>query len=157
MPVVKALALARQHDLDLVEVAPHQNPPVCRLLDYGKYKYEQAKKAKKAQQAGSLSEIRLRPRIKEHDIMAKAKQVLRLLEEGSKVKVTIQFRGREVTHPELGWRALQVLAQHLKGNAAVEKPPALEGESQLTVIFSPLKEGAKGAQAKNPQSSQKTV
>jgi len=142
VPLPRALQIARERGLDLVEVAPQQTPPVCRLMDYGRYKYEQAKKeqkAKKGQKVGLLGEVRLRPKIKEHDLVSKARLVQRLLEEGKKVKVTIVFRGREATHPELGWTVLQKLALNLKGVAGMEKSPTIEGEDNLVVIFSPLK------------------
>jgi translation initiation factor IF-3 len=105
MPLSQARETARKHNLDLVEVAPTAVPPVCRLLDYGKYKYEQAKKeqeARKNQKVSLLREVRLRPKIGDHDFEAKARIAKKLLANGDKVKVTIMFRGREITHPELG-------------------------------------------------------
>ena len=110
LPLAKALEIANEHNLDLVEVAASSNPPVCKLLDYGRYRYEQTKKERKARQSqrvGLLKEIRVRPRVQEHDLETKIRVARRLLEEGDKVKVFIIFRGREITHPELGLKALQ--------------------------------------------------
>ena len=107
MPLYQARDVAKNHNLDLVEVAPTATPPVCRLLDYGKYKYEQAKKereARKGTKTVEVREVRLRPKIGTHDFDAKARLAKKLLDGGDKVKVTIQFRGREITHPELGLR-----------------------------------------------------
>ncbi len=139
MPLHRALEIAQGQGLDVVEVAAQQSPPVCRVMDYGRYKYEQAKKehkAKRGQRSGLLSEVRLRPRIKEQDLETKARLVQRLLGEGNKVKVVVVFRGREGAHPELGWKAMQKLSQFLKGKAAVEKEPNME-EQNLTIVFTP--------------------
>jgi translation initiation factor IF-3 len=139
MPLFQAREVARDHGLDLVEVAPTAVPPVCRLLDYGKYKYEQAKKereARKSQKLVLLREIRLRPKIGDHDFEAKARTARKLLGGGDKVKVTILFRGREVTHPELGWKLLQRMAESLKEVAAVEGQPAME-ERRMNIVLSP--------------------
>ena len=141
MSVRQALQVAQQAGLDLVEVAPTAKPPVCRLLDYGRFKYEQTKKereAKKHQRSNVLREIRFRPRIKDHDIEAKANLVLRLLDEGSKVRVTVIFRGREGTHPEIGWRHLRRIAELVKEQSAIERPPAAEGDN-LVMILAPAK------------------
>jgi translation initiation factor IF-3 len=139
MPLFQAREVARDHGLDLVEVAPTAVPPVCRLLDYGKYKYEQAKKereARKSQKIVLLREIRLRPKIGDHDFEAKSRTARKLLGGGDKVKVTILFRGREVTHPELGWKLLQRMAESLKEVAAVEGQPAME-ERRMNIVLSP--------------------
>ena len=114
------MQLAREHGLDLVEVSPTVIPPVCRLLDYGKYKYEQSKKerkVKRSQKIGLLREVRFRPKIEEHDLQAKIRTIRKLLEEGSKVRVSVRFRGREVIYPELGWKVLQKVAEALKEEA----------------------------------------
>jgi len=114
------LQIAQEHGLDLVEVSPTVIPPVCRLLDYGKYKYEQAKKerkVKKSQKVGLLKEVRFRPKIEEHDLQAKIRTVRKLLEEGNKVRVSVRFRGREVIYPELGWKVLQKVVEALKEEA----------------------------------------
>ncbi len=140
MPLVQARETARKHNLDLVEVAPTSVPPVCRLLDYGKYKYEQQKKeqqAKKGQKVSLLREIRLRPKIGIHDFEAKARTARKLLADGSKVKVTLLFRGREITHPELGWKVLQRMAQSLSEVASVERQPVMEGR-RMDIILVPV-------------------
>ncbi len=122
MPLPKALSLARERGLDLVEISPTAVPPVCKLLDYGKYKYEQTKKdrkAKKGQKIGLLKEIRFRPKIEEHDLQAKIKKVNEFIEEGSKVRIVVRFRGREIIYPELGWKVLKKVAEALTGRAVV--------------------------------------
>lgn len=139
MPLPQALEVARKYALDLVEVAPTAVPPVCRLLDYGKYRYEQAKKereAKKSQKISLLREIRLRPQIGNHDFEAKVRLVKKLLGGGDKVKVSVFFRGREITHPELGWRLLQRVVESLKGVASIDRQPVLDGK-QLSIVISP--------------------
>ncbi len=139
MLLYQAREVAKKANLDLVEVAPTVVPPVCRLLDYGKYKYEQAKKereARKGQRAAGLSEIRLRPKIGTHDFEAKARSARKLLEEGGKVKVAIFFRGREITHPELGWRLLQRMVESLKESAIVEGHPLMQ-ERNMSVTLLP--------------------
>lgn len=151
VPLQRALQFAQEKGLDLVEVAPQQNPPVCRIMDYGKYKYEQAKKEQKAKKSQKgMAEVRISPKIKENDLLSKARLVQRLLEEGKKVKVSIVFHGREISHPELGWKVLQQLALSLKGIAGVEKPPTMEEEEgNLTVIFTALKKEVKVAKTQN--------
>jgi translation initiation factor IF-3 len=144
----QALETARKRGFDLVEVAPTAAPPVCRLLDYGKYKYEQAKKErelKKSQRISLLREVRFRPNIDDHDFDAKIRTIKKLLDEGDKVKVTVRFRGREITHPELGWKLLQRVSEVLQGLVAIARQPLIEGRS-MTVILAPM--GQKGAPAK---------
>ncbi len=139
MPLSQAMETARKHNLDLVEVAATAVPPVCRLLDYGKYKYEQAKKERelrKSQKVSLLREVRLRPKIDNHDFESKLRSVRKLLDEGDKVKVTVRFRGREITHPEIGWRLIQRMSESLQGTAAIARQPVIEGRS-MTVILSP--------------------
>ena len=139
MTLSQAWETARKHNLDLVEVAPTAVPPVCRLLDYGKYKYEQAKKERelrKSQKVSLLREVRLRPKIDNHDFEAKIRSVRKLLDGGDKVKVTVRFRGREITHPEIAWRLLQRMSESLQGVASIVKQPVIEGRS-MTVILSP--------------------
>ena len=148
MPLAEALQVAQARGLDLVEVAPNATPPVCRLLNYGKYVYERAKKereARKAQRARTteIKEIRLRPRISEHDIAYKLRDVRRFLEDGSKVKVRVRFRGREITYPEIGLKLLQRIAEELQDVASVEQKPKMEGRS-LLMILTPGGEKAKG-------------
>jgi translation initiation factor IF-3 len=137
MPLSQALETARKHNLDLVEVAATVVPHVCRLLDYGKYKYEQAKKereARRSQKVSLLREVRLRPKIDNHDFEAKARTAKKLLASGDKVKVTVMFRGREITHPEIGWRLLQRMLESLKGAASVERQPLLEGKRMFIIM-----------------------
>ncbi len=139
VPTHEALRLARERNLDLVEVAPNAVPPVCRIMDYGKYKYEQTKKereARKHQKVVLLKEVRLTPTTDEHDLEVKARTILRFLEEGDKVKVTVRFRGREMAHPQLGKRALDAILAHLGGRAVVERPPLIEGRT-MTMLLSP--------------------
>jgi translation initiation factor IF-3 len=139
LPLSQAQEAARKNNLDLVEVAPNAVPPVCRLLDYGKYKYEQAKKEqeiKKSQKVSLLREIRLRPKIGVHDFDAKARKSLKLLAEGSKVKVTIMFRGREITHQELGYKLLQRMQETLGEAATMERQPVMEGR-RMNIILVP--------------------
>lgn len=137
MPLSQALETARRQGLDLIEVAPTATPSVCRLLDYGKYKYQQTKKereARKSQKIALVREIRLRPKIGDHDFEAKAKSTKKLLEKGNKVKVVVLFRGREITHSEIGWKLLQRMAETIKGVAAVEGQPVLEGKRMSIVL-----------------------
>jgi len=140
MPLIQAQETARKQNLDLVEVAPTAAPPVCRLLDYGKFKYEQAKKeheARKSQKISLLREIRLRPKIGTHDFEAKARTAKKLLADGAKVKVTILFRGREITHPELGRKLLQRMSELLSEVASTERHPAMYGR-QMNIILMPI-------------------
>ncbi len=130
LPAFEALALARERGLDLVEVAPTAVPPVCRILDYGKFKYEQAKKerdAHKHQKQAALREVRFKPKIGQHDIDVKKRVVEGLLAGGDKVKVSVMFRGREITHPEIGRELLLGISAKLKDVAIVERQPAMEG------------------------------
>jgi len=140
MPLSQAQETARRHDLDLVEVAPAAVPPVCRLLDYGKYKYQQAKKEqeiRKSQKVSLLREIRLRPKIGDHDFEAKARTARKLLADGDKVKVTVLFRGREVTHPELGWKLLQRMTETLNDSSSIERQPVMAGK-RMDIILTPV-------------------
>lgn len=121
-------------------MAPNAQPPVCRILDYGKYKYEQARKereARKHQRHVVLREVRFRPKIDRHDMDLKMRIAEKLLREGDKVKVSIRFRGREITHPELGQALMDRVFDRLRDIAAIEKPPAMEGRS-MTMILTPL-------------------
>ena len=139
MPLYQAREIAKKQNLDLVEVAATAEPPVCRLMDYGKFKYEQTKKereARKSQKISLLREVRLRPKIGDHDFEAKARSARKFLEGGDKVKVTIMFRGRENTHPELGLRLLDRMLESLKELAAVEKAPTRE-RARLHLILAP--------------------
>ncbi len=140
MPLYQAREVAKTRNLDLVEVAATAEPPVCRLLDYGKYKYEQAKKereAKKSQKISLLREVRIRPKIGAHDFEAKLRSARRLLDGGDKVKITVLFRGREITHPEIAWKLLQKMAESLKDIASTEGQPSMMGR-RMNVVLSPV-------------------
>jgi translation initiation factor IF-3 len=139
LPIEEALALAQERDLDLVEVAPNERPPVCRIMDYGKYKYQQAKRsqeAKKRQKVIQTKEIKMRPKTEEHDYQFKARHAHRFLEEGNKVKVTLLFRGREMDHTELGQRLLDRIMTDCKDVSTVEQHPRMEGQT-LSLILAP--------------------
>jgi len=141
MPLIQAREVAKKQNLDIVEVAPTSVPPVCRLLDYGRFKYEQAKKeheARKSQKISLLRQIRLRPKIGIHDFEAKARTAKKLLAGGAKVKVTILFRGREITHPELGWKLLQRMTESLNDIAAIERQPMMEGRQMNIILTSTI-------------------
>ena len=135
----EALHMAEEQHLDLVEVAPKAKPPVCRIMDFGKYRYEQQKRekeAKKKQKVVSIKEVKLRPNIEQHDFDVKLKNALRFVEEGNKVKVTIMFRGRELSHPELGKEVLSRVAEKLGGLVSIERNAKLEGKN-MTMIVAP--------------------
>jgi len=137
MSLRDALDLAEQRHLDLVEIAPKAKPPVCRIMDYGKYLYEQQKRekeAKKRQRVIDVKEVKLRIRIEEHDFDVKTKNAIRFLQGGDKVKVTIMFRGRELTHPELGEDLLNKMAEKLQEFATVERKPKLEGRNMIMIV-----------------------
>jgi translation initiation factor IF-3 len=139
VPAFQALQMARERGLDLVEVAPNATPPVCRILDYGKFKYEQSKKereARKHQHNVVLREIRMKAKIDDHDVDFKTRTVEKLLKEGDKVKVSVMFRGREQAHPELGRALLDRIFERVKDHGAIEKPPGLEGR-HMTMILTP--------------------
>jgi translation initiation factor IF-3 len=134
-----AIALAQQRGLDLVEVAPNEVPPVCKLMDYGKFKYDQTKKerdARKTQKQVILKEVRLSPKIDEHDIDYRTKMVRRFLDEGNKVKLTVKFKGRELAHTNLGRDVLEQVRLTLGDNVIIEAPPKMEGKS-MTMILAP--------------------
>lgn len=137
MSSMQANAIARERNLDLVEVSPMAIPPVCRLMDYGRFKYEQQKKeneARKRQKTSELKEIRMRPKTDDHDRAVKARKVEEFLGEGDKVKVAVVFRGREMAHPDLGRRLLDQMIVDLKTVAAVERPPMLEGRMMSMIL-----------------------
>ena len=136
-----ALRIALEKALDLVEIAPTAKPPVCKLMDYGKFKYEQAKRDKEARKKHKiveLKEVKLRPNIEDHDFETKARNAQRFLDDGDKVKVTIMFRGREITHPDLGRTLCLRLAEFVKTEASIEREPKLEGRNMI-MILTPLK------------------
>jgi translation initiation factor IF-3 len=134
-----ALRIAQERQLDLVEVAPTARPPVVRVMDFGKFKYEQSKRdreARKKQRQVNIKEVKMRPRIEEHDFDVKMRNAERFLREGDKVKATITFRGREVVHPELGRQVLDRLAESLSALASIERPARAEGRN-ITMILTP--------------------
>jgi len=140
MPLYQAREIAKAQGFDLVEVAPTAVPPVCRLLDYGKFKYEQAKKersSRKSQKIVLIREIRLRPKIGDHDFEAKARVATKLLAGGDKVKITVLFRGREITHPELGRKLLHRMAESLKDAGTIDGQLSME-ERRMNLVLSPL-------------------
>ena len=142
MPTREAMRVADQRGLDLVEVAPAASPPVCRLMDYGRFMYEsnrrerEARKARKSKATNELREVRFKTRIGEHDRNAKTRRVRRLLGEGSKVKVSVMFRGREMDHPEIGMNLLRTVAADLMDDALLERRPGFEGRF-LTMVLAP--------------------
>jgi translation initiation factor IF-3 len=136
------LALAESQQLDLVEVSPTAVPPVCRIMDYGKFKYQQSKKqqeARKKQVQVELKEVKLRPKTDTHDLEFKVKHVRRFLEEGNKAKITVVFRGREITHQELGMAALEKFAAELADIAIVEVRQKMEGRSMFMIVAPKVK------------------
>lgn len=152
--VEKAIHLAREAELDLVEVAPDRDPPVCRILDFGKFLYERTKKereAKKAQTKIEVKEIRLRPKTNEHHRGFKARNARRWLLEGNKVRVTIRFRGREIDYPDIALEDLKEIATDLEDVSIIEAPPGMEGRT-MTMVLAPGKPGkpAKPAQESAP-------
>ena len=142
LPTQEAMRLADERGLDLVEVAPTASPPVCRLMDYGRFKYEatrkerEARKARKVKASNEVREVRMKTRIGVHDRSAKTRVVKRLLDEGSKVKVSVMFRGRERDHPEVGMTLLKAVADDLVNEALLERPPVFEGRF-LAMILAP--------------------
>ena len=156
VPLQRALQIAYERGLDLVQVASTMSPPVCRLLDYGKYKYEQTKKerkAKRGQRVGLLKEVRLRPKIEEHDLQAKIRTTKKLLEEGNKVRLVLRFRGREVVYPELGWKVLKKVTEASKEIAVVTS--SVNEARSIALVLSPVslkksKEAEIDAKTQNP-------
>ena len=139
MPIQQALETARQRELDLVEVAPEATPPVCRIMDFGKFKYMQArrqKEARKKQTVIVVKEVKMGPKTERHDFEFKLKHVRRFIEEGNKAKVTVRFKGREMAHTELGWKMLNKMTEAVADVATVENHPRMEGR-MLSMILSP--------------------
>jgi translation initiation factor IF-3 len=137
MPLEAALDRARTEGLDLVEISPMASPPVCKIMDYGKFKYEEKKKAaetRRTQVKVELKEVKLRPKTEEHDYEFKVRNTRRFIEEGNKAKVVIQFRGREITHKELGTAILDDVAKDLKEVAVVEQAPRMEGRLMFMIL-----------------------
>ena len=153
MSLRDALNLAAERGLDLVEVAPNARPPVCRVMDYGKHRYEQSKRdkaAKKKQKIVNVKEIRMSPKIDEHDFEVKRKAADRFLKAGDKVKVAVRFRGREIVHADLAKTKLENLAAQLQDVAIVERPPKLEGR-QMIAVLAPRTDGQKTEKKKAEQ------
>ena len=141
MPVAQALEMAQDQGMDLVEIAPNAEPPVCRIMDYGKYRFEQAKKSqasKKKQKVTHVKEVKFRPGTEEADYQVKMRNVRRFLDAGDKVKVTLRFRGREMAHQELGAEMLQRVRDDLAEEAVIEQMPKMEGR-QMTMMISAKK------------------
>lgn len=159
MPLQRALQIAQERGFDLVAIAPKATPPVCRVLDYGKYKYEQTKKERKAKQgqkATLLREVRFRPQIDEHDLQVKIEKAKELLEGGNKVRIWLRFRGREIIYPEHGWKVLQKVAETLKEIATVSNP--INDARNIALVLTPVparksKEAKTNAKTQNSQRS----
>jgi translation initiation factor IF-3 len=148
----EALAIARQLDLDLVEVAPGANPPVCRIMDYGKFKFDAAQRAKESRRKAvhvGIKEMKYRPKIGPGDFDTKTRQVAKFLEEGHKVKITIMFRGREVFHPELGKKILDRIAEQMDGMGKSEAVPRLDGRN-MVMVLAPDKRAKQSAASRGP-------
>ncbi len=142
----EAMELAEKKGLDLVEVAPSANPPVCRLMNYGKHKFEQSKRekeARKKQKIITIKEIKMRPNIDEHDFQVKAKNARKFLSAGDKIKFTIMFRGRQIAHPELGERLSQKFARELSDISTIEKSPKVEGRNMVMILVPRLESVSK--------------
>ena len=152
MTVRDALLKAEEQHLDLVEVAPKAKPPVCRIMDFGRYRYEQQKRdkeAKKKQKVITIKEVKLRPNIEDHDFDVKLKNALRFLEEGNKVKVTIMFRGRELSHQDLGRKVLLKVAAELKDLVTIERDAKLEGKNMIMILAPKAQPKGGNSNAKN--------
>jgi len=137
LPLREALAIAAKAGLDLVEIAPNATPPVCRVMDYGKYRYQQSKKlqdAKKSQTTIQVKEIRLRPKTEEHDLDVKIKHIRKFLQQNDKVKVTMMFRGREIAYTDLGRKIMEAVRDALTDVGVVEMQPKLEGRNMIMVV-----------------------
>jgi len=157
VPTQRALAHAQDLGYDLVEIAPNSTPPVARILDFGKYRYaeqQKAKEAKKRQRSVTWKEIRITPKIDDHDIETKIKSAAKFLDEGDKLKVTVRFRGRELAHPDRGRVLLLQVAERLKDHGIVERMPLLEGRSMI-MVMNPVRRDAQGLPA--PQTAASTA
>jgi translation initiation factor IF-3 len=155
MEVGRALQLARDSEVDLVEVAPNSDPPVCRLLDYGKLLYLSSKKereSKKGQKSNEQKEVRFRPNIGTHDLDSKVRKVREFIGDGSKVKLTVRFRGREAAHQQLGLAVLKRVADDLKDEVRLERPPSMEGRALSMVLIPALQ--VKAEQKAEPKADQ---
>jgi len=137
MTLADALAVAAKAGLDLVEVAPNSTPPVCRVMDYGKYRYQQNKKlqdAKKSQTIIQVKEIRIRPKTEEHDLEVKVKHIKKFLAQGDKIKITMMFRGREIAYTEIGRKMMEEIKVALEGICVIDQHPRLEGRNMIMIV-----------------------
>ena len=151
----EALSIAREMDLDLVEVAPLANPPVCRIMDYGKFKFDEAQRLRESRRkgaSGGIKEMKYRPKIGSGDFDTKTRQVNKFLQDGHKVKITIMFRGREVFHPELGRKILDRIAEQMEGTAKVESEARLDGRN-MVMVLAPDRRSAKSVPQRNEGSN----
>ena len=156
-PLPEALTQSREQELDLVEVAPNANPPVCRIMDYGRYVYEQEQRRRQSKRKATnvvIKEMKFRPKIDEHDYVTKMKHVVRFLGEGNKVKLTIMFRGREMAHPELGMKILRRVADDVAEFAEVENDPRQDGRNMTMVLHPTRKDGRKASSKPEPQAQE---
>ena len=156
IPTREALDMARERGLDLVEVAPNASPPVCRLMDYGKFRYEQSRKerdSKKNQHVVKVKEVRIEPKIGDHDLETKGRQAAKFLESGDKVKLTVLFRGRSITHPELGKVLLERLGEQLKEAGVVEQAARMEGRT-MTMYMAPVRTRSESADREDQSGKQ---
>jgi translation initiation factor IF-3 len=150
------LTQAREQQLDLVEVAPNANPPVCRIMDYGRYVYEQEQRRRQSKRKATnvvIKEMKFRPKIDEHDYTTKMKHVVRFLGEGNKVKLTIMFRGREMAHPELGMKILKRVADDVADFAVIESDPRQDGRNMTMVLHPTRKDGRKPSRSEGASSA----
>lgn len=159
MNIKDAIALAREEDSDLVEIVPNANPPVCKIINYGKYKFELQKKnkeAKKKQKLVQLKEIKMRPQISVHDYNFKMKHIREFLDEGNKVKITIMFRGREMAHTEFGHDLVDKIIKDLENEASTEKPPKMEGRN-LSAVLNPVNKTKKTSSDADKNESRENI
>lgn len=159
MNIKDAIALAREEDSDLVEIVPNANPPVCKIINYGKYKFELQKKnkeAKKKQKLVQLKEIKMRPQISVHDYNFKMKHIREFLNEGNKVKITIMFRGREMAHTEFGHDLIDKIIKDLENEASTEKPPKMEGRN-LSAVLNPVNKTKKTSSDADKNESRENI
>lgn len=159
MNIKDAIALAREEDSDLVEIVPNANPPVCKIINYGKYKFELQKKnkeAKKKQKLVQLKEIKMRPQISVHDYNFKMKHIREFLNEGNKVKITIMFRGREMAHTEFGHDLVDKIIKDLENEASTEKPPKMEGRN-LSAVLNPVNKTKKTSSDMDKNESKENI
>jgi translation initiation factor IF-3 len=153
-PLPEALTIARERELDLVEVAPNADPPVCRIMDFNRYQYEQQQRRKESRRKGTsvvIKEMKFRPKIDVHDYTTKMRHVAKFLGEGNKVKLTIMFRGREMAHPELGLRILERIAEEVGEIAIVESAPRQDGRN-MTMVLHPIKKSGGGGDGRKAKS-----